>query len=394
MKKQLENFKSVSLPALVIPDVHEGIERAEQIVSKHSECTSVVFLGDYLDTHKSGDSVNLHLTLRWLLRSVRDPRRIHLMGNHDRAYLFCANSTYCSGWSEERQNVFLETVGEGLNELRARLLLAVQAGPWMLSHAGFSDLCRDATPAQLLQWAAHAHAALPRTGGHAPVHPLNGCGRVRGGDEDIGGLTWLDWSYEFKPLVGIHQIVGHTKSSGARYRNMNAKGLPIGGELLPKSPTGKLTARGLRSMNWCLDAELKFWAVIHEDRLEIHSDHGVTVCEAPSNDAVLREFPELVACGLKAEAGAEPPLYIPPAAVSPLLGVEDYKDEIAKITARSVADGVSLDGLEKRLAAETPPLVRAFLERVPAHRKHAEGAAPYAVAQALRALRRKGLITF
>lgn len=394
MKKKSETVKSVRLPALVIPDVHENIERAEQIIAKHDDCASVVFLGDYVDTHKTSDPVNLHLTLRWLLRSVRDPRRIHLLGNHDRAYLFCAISTYCSGWSEERQNVFLETVGDKLEHLRAQLHLAVQAGPWMLSHAGFPSVCRDATPDQLLHWAAHAHAALPRRGGRAPVHPLNGCGFVRGGDERFGGLTWQDWNHEFKPLVGIHQIVGHTKSNSARYRNMNAKGRPLGGELLPKSQSGKLTARGMRSMNWCLDAELAFWAVIHEDRLEIHSDHGVTICEAPSNDASMRAFPELVACGLNAEAGAEPPLYIHPAAVSPLLGVDNYREVIDQIMTRGIAAYETMEQLDKRYADEIPPLVAAFLERIPRHLEHDNGPAPHAVAQALRGMRRKGLISF
>jgi hypothetical protein len=91
---------TLSLPALILPDVHQQCARVEEIIASHgSDCASVVFLGDYLDSRQSSDPTDLHLALRWLAQSVRDPRRVHLLGNHDVAYFFPAEETYCSGWS-------------------------------------------------------------------------------------------------------------------------------------------------------------------------------------------------------------------------------------------------------------------------------------------------------
>jgi hypothetical protein len=43
------------------------------------------------------------------------------------------------------------------------------------------------------------------------AHPWLDAGVVRGGRQSVGGITWLDWIYEFKPIPGLNQIVGHTE---------------------------------------------------------------------------------------------------------------------------------------------------------------------------------------
>lgn len=47
-------------------------------------------------------------------------------------------------------------------------------------------------------------------------HPLLGIGTDRGGDNEIGGVTWCDWRY-FGPIAGIPQIVGHTPDQQVRW---------------------------------------------------------------------------------------------------------------------------------------------------------------------------------
>ncbi len=379
----------VALPALVISDVHQNVERAEEIVAAHGAgCASVVFLGDYLDCYERPGLDALRATLAWLRASLRDPRRIHLLGNHDLAYLFCSFDTYCSGWDDARQGALLDELGEDLKWMRECMPLAVRAGAWVLSHAGFGPQCRDATADQLLAWAAHAHRALPRQGERNSVHPLNGCGRVRGGDHGEGGLTWLDWQHEFQALPGIHQLVGHTSDSVARYRHLNHEGRLIAGELAPSNLPRVMTARGYRSMNWCLDAALRAWAAVYPDRLEVHQDGHVVVCEAPELGHGARAFSELESFGLSVEAGVAPPLHVPFAAISRLFGLEDFRSLDA-----GPIDHLSIQELRDHFDKHTSPIVREFTRRLGSGAMTNPGPPPHEVDKALRALRRRGLLT-
>jgi hypothetical protein len=379
----------VALPALVIPDVHEDYVRAEQIVAAHGEgCASVVFLGDYFDRRSGGAMEGFRRSVAWLLKSLRDPRRVHLLGNHDRAYLYCSPDTFCTGWDDQRHAVFAHEVGEELGWMRERMALAVQAGPWLLSHAGFGPICRDASVAQLLTWANNALRALPRQGGRGHVHRLNGCGRVRGGYESFGGLTWLDWDHEFQPLPGIHQLVGHTVDRAPRYRHLNDEGRLIAGELSSRNPSRLMAAKVYRSMNWCLDAGLHAWCIVHPDRLEVHCADQVLTCEAPEAGVGARRFSEIEMLGLAVEAGDEPPLRVSVEAISRLLGVEDLRrfDE-------SLLPDLSIEASRIYIEAHTPVLVREFMRRVQTRGLFRDGPAPHEVDKALRALRRRGLLT-
>ena len=40
--------------------------------------------------------------------------------------------------------------------------------------------------------------------------PLTVAGRGRGGDANVGGVFWQDWTNEFVPVEGLNQIVGHS----------------------------------------------------------------------------------------------------------------------------------------------------------------------------------------
>jgi hypothetical protein len=379
---------SVALPALVIPDVHQNFERAEEIVAAHgTDCASVVFLGDYLDSRECRSLEALRATLVWLRASLRDPRRTHLLGNHDLAYVFCARDTFCTGWNDRRQDVFNEVIGTELAWMRENMHLAIQAGPWVLSHAGFGPKCRDASVDQLLAWAGHAHRALPRLGGRGPVHCLNGCGRSRGGYQSEGGLTWLDWLDEFQPLPGIHQLVGHTSDVAPRYRHLNCEGHLIAGKLAPQNFPRSMTACGFRSVNWCLDAGLRAWAVVHFDRLEVHYDGQVVVCSAPELGHGARRFLELEAFGLPVEVGEAPPLSVSVAEISRLLGVKDLRSYNYQFL-----PDLSLDQAVEYIDSHTPELVREFKRRLGSEFRAHANLYPHGVNKALRALRRRGLL--
>ncbi len=379
---------SVALPALVIPDVHQNFERAEELVAAHgADCASVVFLGDYLDCYERPGLDALRSTLVWLRASMHDPRRTHLLGNHDLAYFYCSPDTYCSGWDDARQGAFQDELGDHTIWMRERMPLSVQAGSWILSHAGFGPQCRDANMNQLQEWSAHAHHALPRQGSRCVVHPLNGCGRVRGGNQSEGGLTWLDWRYEFDALPGIHQIVGHTSGSVARYRYFSQEGRIIAGELASWNLPRLMTACGFRSINWCLDAGLRAWALIYPDRLEVHQNGHVVVCEAPELGHGARRFSELEAFGLSMDAGEAPPLHVSVSAISRLLGVKDFRS----LDSGAIAH-LSIRELRDYFDKNTPPLVKEFTLRLGNGAMTNPGPPPHAVDKALRALRRRGLL--
>ena len=40
-----------------------------------------------------------------------------------------------------------------------------------------------------------------------------GCGRIRGGDQPVGGLTWNDFR-EHEPIPFLRQVFGHTRRDG------------------------------------------------------------------------------------------------------------------------------------------------------------------------------------
>jgi len=360
---------SVPLPALVLPDVHHEFERVEAIIAEHGkDCASVVFLGDYFDSFEKTSTVDLHLTARWLLRSLQDPRRHHLFGNHDVAYFFPGEDTFCSGWTPERQQAFDEAFGPKGPPVD-RLNLALSAGRWLLSHAGFSGgKLRDVGMDALLHWADHAKQSLST---HTP-HPLTACGRTRGGTAKRGGLFWLDWDDEFVPLPGIHQLVGHTLGKTIRGRHLGKKGNIIArpiinGELTPKEICRALPdAHSVRSMNLCLDTALASWAVIFEDCIDLHC-----------SDALPEGVAEVVVT-------SRSPTGLPPVHAELIdLGLHVEWDDNPSAFVRWV---------EIERALPSAEAVKAFREIVKLDRSHTQGPSPAEAARGVRVLRRKQLL--
>ena len=164
--------------------------------------------------------------------SLRDSGRIHLAGNHDLAYLLNGHDqTFCPGWTKDKQRVYEEELG-GVPANAFRM--AVQAGPWLLSHAGFSaDLAAGHDAAGLVEL-AEVQFAEAVEGRSVPIFEV---GRARGGKRDKGGILWLDWNAEFRPAKGINQIVGHTPCRGVvRGRFVDASGAHGGWKSASRRP--------------------------------------------------------------------------------------------------------------------------------------------------------------
>ncbi len=251
---------------LIIPDIHADIDRAEAIICKHGTgCDRAVLLGDYFDAFNDTPA-DAERVAKWLVKSVQDPRRVHLVGNHDLPYLggeATAETFMCRGWSIEKHDAARPILQDlDLPQLHA----AVNCDGWLVSHAGFySPYLEGRTMGQLL---AICQEALARAFG-GTFDPLFAPSRARGFGDHVGGLTWLDWSREFFPVPGWHQIVGHTPSRKVRavYSSATVNG---NWEFEQEPVAPRIRDRtDFLSMNWCVDTVLRSACIVDGSTFEL-----------------------------------------------------------------------------------------------------------------------------
>lgn len=257
-------------PTLVVGDVHTRFDAAKKTIERHaSRCQRTIFLGDYFDAFGDGPR-EMRATSQWLRRSLENTTRIHLLGNHDLAYLLPFHEqAWCPGWSPVKQKVFDEEMaGIGIGSFR----IACQVGPWLLSHAGVDGEHLDELGSIGLVEQLEREFARACTGERSWLFNK---GPDRGGTDEKGGILWQDFRGEFAPVAGFNQIVGHTAANGvARAKCLTVSGAHRAFELL--SPATSFPNRPLpqpgsefRSANWCIDTMHKYAAVIEEGRLEL-----------------------------------------------------------------------------------------------------------------------------
>ena len=243
---------SLSGATLIIPDVHNDFACAEAVIGRLAgRYEWIVFLGDYFDD--TGDSPETaRRVAEWLKRSLEQPERVHLVGNHDLAYLCPGSFTRCSGFTPEK----LRAAAPILDLLpREKLRAAITVDGWLLSHAGFHPRhASGRTAVELVEWANESWRQM--AAGARPA--VFAAGAARGGPAQFGGITWCDWGREFLPTAGLHQIVGHTEGDTVRIRVLDShRGQGSQRELAIASLPGEEVApAGNASVNVCLDARL------------------------------------------------------------------------------------------------------------------------------------------
>ena len=305
---------NLPLPALVIPDVHHRTEWAEALIAREgADCASIIFTGDYFDY--AGDTPkDTHSTALWLRESLRDPRRVHLLGNHDVAYFAHGWQTLdWSGWSMPKLEAFLKVFpAEEFPSLP--LHLAATAGPWFLSHAGVAGGRHsefNGYPAEvLLHWAAVARRDLQAYMKKQTVIPqLLGLGMSRGGDQAIGGLLWCDFDMDFIPLYGVHQLCGHTPEH-LRGQLLLRSGVVRNVKLLEltQDAADRLKNPAVLSQNWCLDTRGHSFAKIYPTHLHLNWDDYCRDLPAPAVVSPL--WPLLTAFKLVPDLTDEPPMRV------------------------------------------------------------------------------------
>ena len=78
---------------IIISDIHNDYFTAEKIIKKENP-DKIIFLGDYFDDFDDTvkDSEN---TAKWLVKSLKQENRIHLIGNHDLSYMTDNSNLKC-----------------------------------------------------------------------------------------------------------------------------------------------------------------------------------------------------------------------------------------------------------------------------------------------------------
>lgn len=214
---------------LIIADVHQNFAYVDACLKEDFD--RVVFLGDWLDTYRPIDGERILsvektcLRINDLFKSLGD-KAVWLFGNHDLAYFATytrtghapkGNPYWCGGYTRNKACTFNKRIDP---EWIRGCELCVGVGPYMLSHAGFSERFLspyrepwDSAEATYIKWQVERDYAL-----RSQFHWIGEAGKCRGGDFSSGSPIWLDWDEEFKPIEGMLQIVGHTNSGGAVHK--------------------------------------------------------------------------------------------------------------------------------------------------------------------------------
>ncbi len=259
---------------LVIPDIHQRISALERILDRwEKEVDRVIFLGDYFDEKGAGlhDTDNADTTISWLLDSLKQTNRIHLLGNHDLSYRW-PNGYSCSG----RQDSTVHLVDSIFSEDDwSQFHYAISTQGWLISHAGFHPLFLGSLSdnESLIDQALTMATSLQTS--PDPEAELLQAGAARGGELDFGGIVWLDWNYEFQPIEGINQLVGHTFDPfQARCMEINDTGEVKRNDFSLDQIDGndsQAFSDERRSTNWCIDCGLNVVAIIESGQLSLHA---------------------------------------------------------------------------------------------------------------------------
>lgn len=236
------------MTTLVIPDIHQKHKTVDKILNSVGR-DRTVYLGDYFDAWGSKGCDGMETWLEKRL-ALNDPTEEFLLGNHDIHYLYpeIASYTRCSGWTLSRA---MQT--EDLRrQYRDRFKLSTKVDKYWLSHAGLAFEFRNPNTDKYGSgffpdaWIMELCNDALETAKNGQWHPLLGAGIDRGGNQSVGGITWMDWG-SLETITGLNQIVGHTSGTEVREKISNS------------------------SSNYCLDTNLNHYALIENGRVSFHA---------------------------------------------------------------------------------------------------------------------------
>jgi hypothetical protein len=177
----------------------------------------IIFVGDYVDGYLSDEVVIQNLKDIIEFKKRFGDKVILLLGNHDIQYfLWHPNHPFgCSGYRAEIQPILTSIFHENHECFQA----AYQIDNFLFTHAGVTngwyEYCRGVIDeyAEKFETATLADT-LNVIFRSKDTNILHFVSKHRGGYYTFGGITWADKRETMNdPLVGYHQIVGHTRVS-------------------------------------------------------------------------------------------------------------------------------------------------------------------------------------
>lgn len=221
----------MSKKSIIISDIHNRVDWIEDALSSPilQPYNNVIFLGDYFDDFNDTPQ-DVANAAKWLKLSLQKPNRIHLTGTHDLWYRFPYNRFIAASGNTEAKMYAIRSIlnQEEWNKLYLyhyeQNFLLTHAGThinliseYVFKHKNLFDKYIVNKELQLSGQEIVDKIVKPATieaidrikDGYS--HPWLDAGVVRGEIQPVGGITWLDWRYEFKPIPGLNQIVGHTE---------------------------------------------------------------------------------------------------------------------------------------------------------------------------------------
>lgn len=215
---------------LIIPDVHNQIDRVERILKSESY-DKVIYLGDFFDSFGEEFTELTIKTCEFLLQIVfPDPRSVIILSNHDVSYVGRNPITLCSGYTKAKN----QTIKSFIKEEHRKFFKWFHIENNIL----FSHGCLNKSyiPEVLIkknslesmnllnEWLSYESKQAYKTilDPFGSNHWFLNAGFTRGGNSTFGGLLWGD-TREFIQLNGLSNIFGHTPNKTPVLINKSGK---------------------------------------------------------------------------------------------------------------------------------------------------------------------------
>lgn len=240
---------------LVLSDPHQEIDKLE-IILKRENYDKVVCLGDFFDSFSHNSEEDAIKTCKFLKKYLFEPNFFTTIGNHDIPYLWgFTKYTQCSGYYRWKDKLVTKEFGSFMPAIRKKFLWYLWIDERLCSHAGlnphFLPPNQKLDKKSLSKW-------LDSQVEQAELNLINNgrfwmyrAGYGRGGNQTVGGLTWLDFDTEFEPIEELLQIVGHSSHAN----------------ILPDSNEGSFDENDWKNMD--IDCHLNQYLVIKNGKLKI-----------------------------------------------------------------------------------------------------------------------------
>ena len=222
--------KKVDTSIISIGDIHghdtwkAGLNywRPEEEKTLVDQFDKIVFIGDYVDDFDKTDNEIYNNFIEIIELKKKYPEKvILLLGNHDVQYFIESQKGNASGF---RKSMYLR-LKELFTQNEKLFQIAYQYKNYLWTHAGIhrgwyqlniaeqTHVFRNGEKSEYLEIDKSGNIADTLNFCFETRHqPIFDCGLIRGGKQKVGGPLWADFNEVYnKPLLGYHQIIGHTR---------------------------------------------------------------------------------------------------------------------------------------------------------------------------------------